>query len=166
MATFVLVHGSNDGGWIWKKPSPLLRSAGHEVYAPTLSRLADRSHLLGCGVNLTTHITDIVNLLFYEDPSEVILVGNGSLWRLTLSRRQLGTPGAPPYCVFSSTARKNRLRPRISLGLSRPKREPKVGRSMSSRQAILLCLPPHLSWHRSCWKSVPADIHRLRFISM
>jgi pimeloyl-ACP methyl ester carboxylesterase len=76
MATFVLVHGSNDGGWVWKKLSPLLRSAGHEVYAPTLSGLADRSYLAGCGVNLTTHITDIVNLLFYEDLSEVVLVGN------------------------------------------------------------------------------------------
>jgi pimeloyl-ACP methyl ester carboxylesterase len=27
-------------------------------------------------VNLTTHITDIVNLIFYEDLSEVVLVGN------------------------------------------------------------------------------------------
>ena len=76
MATFVLVHGSNGGGWVWKKLSPILRAAGHEVYAPTLSGLSDRSHLLGCEVNLTTHITDIVNLLFYEDLSGVVLVGN------------------------------------------------------------------------------------------
>jgi pimeloyl-ACP methyl ester carboxylesterase len=76
MATIVFVHGSNGGGWVWKKLSSLLRAAGHEVYAPTLSGLSDRSHLLGCEVNLTTHITDIANLLFYEDLSEVVLVGN------------------------------------------------------------------------------------------
>lgn len=76
MAIFVLVHGSNGGGWVWQKVAPLLRVAGHEVYTPTLSGLADRSHLLECGVDLTTHITDVANLLVYEDLSDVILVGN------------------------------------------------------------------------------------------
>jgi pimeloyl-ACP methyl ester carboxylesterase len=76
MHPFVLVHGSNGGGWVWQKLAPLLRTAGHETYTPTLSGLSDRSHLLSCGVNLTTHITDIVNLLVYEDLSDVILVGN------------------------------------------------------------------------------------------
>jgi pimeloyl-ACP methyl ester carboxylesterase len=76
MYRFILVHGSNGGSWVWQKLTPFLRAAGHEVYAPTLTGLADRSHLLSCGVNLTTHITDIANLLVYEDLSEVILVGN------------------------------------------------------------------------------------------
>jgi pimeloyl-ACP methyl ester carboxylesterase len=76
MATFVLVHGSNGGGWVWHRLRPLLRAAGHEVYTPTLTGLADRSHLLACGVNLTTHITDVANLLVYEDLTEVVLVGN------------------------------------------------------------------------------------------
>ena len=76
MATFVLVHGSHGGGWIWQKVTPLLRSAGYEVYTPTLTGLSDRSHLLECGVNLTTHITDVINLMDYEDLTDVILVGN------------------------------------------------------------------------------------------
>jgi pimeloyl-ACP methyl ester carboxylesterase len=76
MSTFVLVHGSNGGGWVWQKLAPLLRAADHEVYAPTLTGLSDRSHLLSCGVDLTTHITDVINLLIYEDLSDVILVGN------------------------------------------------------------------------------------------
>ena len=76
MGSFVLVHGSHDGGWIWQKVRPLLRAGGYEVYTPTLTGLADRSHLLDCSVNLTTHVTDVVNLLFYEDLSDVILVGN------------------------------------------------------------------------------------------
>ncbi|MGE5224124.1 MAG: alpha/beta fold hydrolase, partial [Omnitrophica WOR_2 bacterium] len=76
MATFVLVHGSNGGGWIWQKLAPLLRSSGQEVYTPTLTGLSDRSHLLNCSVNLTTHVTDVANLLCYEDLTDVILVGN------------------------------------------------------------------------------------------
>ena len=76
MATFVLVHGTGHGGWCWQKLAPLLRAAGHEVYTPTLSGLSDRAHLVDRGIDLTTHITDISNLLFCEDLSEVVLVGH------------------------------------------------------------------------------------------
>ena len=76
MATFVLVHGTGHGGWCWQKLAPLLRAGGSEVYTPTLTGLGDRSHLLGCGVDLTTHITDVASLLFYEDLLDVILVGH------------------------------------------------------------------------------------------
>lgn len=76
MATYLLVHGTGCGGWIWKKLAPLLRQQGHEVYAPTLTGLADRKHLLGSGVNLTTHVTDVTNLILYEDLDDLILVGN------------------------------------------------------------------------------------------
>src|SRR5205807_1432791 len=34
MATYVLVHGSYQGGWIWQKVADRLRAAGHKVYAP------------------------------------------------------------------------------------------------------------------------------------
>jgi len=76
MSIFVLVHGSYCGGWVWKKLAPLLRAGGHEVYTPTLTGLSDRSHLLHCGVDLSTHITDVTNLIVHEDLAEVILVGN------------------------------------------------------------------------------------------
>jgi pimeloyl-ACP methyl ester carboxylesterase len=76
MATFVLVHGSGCGGWIWQKLTPILRQAGHTVFTPTLTGVGDRSHLLNCGVNLTTHIQDVASLLSYEDLSEVVLVGH------------------------------------------------------------------------------------------
>ena len=76
MTTFVLVHGSFGGGWVWQKVTPLLRAEGHEVYIPRLTGLSDRSHLLDCGVDLTTYITDVASLLFYEDLSEVVLVGH------------------------------------------------------------------------------------------
>ena len=76
MATFVLVHGGFQGGWCWQKVTPLLQAARHDVYTPTLTGLGERAHLLGPGVNLSTHIQDIVNVLFYEDLQDVILVGH------------------------------------------------------------------------------------------
>ena len=76
MATFVLVHGSWHGGWCWREVVPLLRAAGHAVYTPTLTGLGARAHLLADSVNLTTHIQDIVSLLFYEDLTAVVLVGH------------------------------------------------------------------------------------------
>lgn len=76
MATFVLVHGSGGGGWIWKKVAPLLRGAGHEVYTPTLTGCGERVHLHRADVGLDTHILDIVGVLTFEDLSGVILVGH------------------------------------------------------------------------------------------
>ncbi|NUM46289.1 MAG: alpha/beta hydrolase [Anaerolineales bacterium] len=76
MATFVLIHGMFHGGWCWKKVAPLLRSAGHEVYTPTLTGLGERVHLANPEVDLDTHIQDIVNLVMYEDLHDVILVGH------------------------------------------------------------------------------------------
>lgn len=76
MATFVLVHASFKGGWSWKRVTPLLRAEGHEVYTPTLTGLGERSHLATSEINLDTHIQDVVNLLFYEDLTDVILVGH------------------------------------------------------------------------------------------
>ena len=76
MATFVLVHGGCVGGWSWKRVSPFLRAAGHDVYAPTLTGLGERVHLASPEVGLETHIQDIVNVLEYEDLHDVILVGH------------------------------------------------------------------------------------------
>jgi pimeloyl-ACP methyl ester carboxylesterase len=76
MATFVLVHGTTGGGWVWKRIALRLRDAGHEVYTPTLTGLGERVHLLTPEVGLDTHITDVVNVLLYEDLRDVILVGH------------------------------------------------------------------------------------------
>jgi pimeloyl-ACP methyl ester carboxylesterase len=76
MATYVLVHGGWHGGWCWKKVTPLLRAAGHEVYTPTLTGVGERSHLLSDAVDQEMHLRDIINVLEYEDLREVILVGH------------------------------------------------------------------------------------------
>jgi hypothetical protein len=41
-----------------------------------LTDLADRVHLAKNSTNLTTHITDIVNLILYEDLRGIVLVGH------------------------------------------------------------------------------------------
>jgi pimeloyl-ACP methyl ester carboxylesterase len=76
MATFVLVHGGWHGGWCWQKVIPFLEVAGHEVYAPTLTGLAERASELSPEVGLDTHIQDIVGLLQEKDLQGVVLVGH------------------------------------------------------------------------------------------
>jgi pimeloyl-ACP methyl ester carboxylesterase len=76
MSTFVLVHGGGHGGWCYSKVARILRAGGHEVYAPTLTGLGERSHLVGPGVDLDMHIRDVVAVLYYEDLRDVILVGH------------------------------------------------------------------------------------------
>jgi pimeloyl-ACP methyl ester carboxylesterase len=76
VTTYVLVHGGGHGGWCYQRVARLLRSAGHEVHTPTLTGLAERSHLMGPHVDLDLHIQDITALLHYEDLREVILVGH------------------------------------------------------------------------------------------
>lgn len=75
-ATFVLIHGAWLGGWCWKKVTPLLRAAGHEVFAPTLTGLGERSHLFSPAVGLDTHIEDVVAVLDQEGLTGVTLVGH------------------------------------------------------------------------------------------
>lgn len=74
--TFVLVHGAWHGGWCWRTVADLLEKQGHKVFAPTLTGLGERSHLIGPDVNVTTHIVDIENVIRWENLSDVVLVGH------------------------------------------------------------------------------------------
>ncbi len=76
MATYVLVHGSAHGGWCYQELARLLRAQGHDVYTPTLTGLGERAHLLSADVDLELHVTDVANVLFYEDLHDVVLVGH------------------------------------------------------------------------------------------
>ena len=74
--TFVLAHGAWHGGWCWKKVVPLLRAAGHDVFAPTLTGLGERAHLLAPEIDLATHVDDVLGVLEFEDLDHVVLVGH------------------------------------------------------------------------------------------
>src|SRR5919198_5055465 len=75
MATFVLVHGAYQGGWVWKPVATRLRAAGHLVFAPTLEGCAERAHAIRPGITVGAHAREVAQLLFYEDLSDVVLAG-------------------------------------------------------------------------------------------
>ncbi|MFJ8001220.1 alpha/beta fold hydrolase [Streptomyces sp. NPDC096310] len=86
MAVFVLVSGSHTGGWVWDEVAALLRAAGSEVYAATLTGMGDRRHLAGPDTDLETHVQDLVDLIDSipvadgpagpAGPGDVVLVGH------------------------------------------------------------------------------------------
>jgi pimeloyl-ACP methyl ester carboxylesterase len=75
MATYVLVHGSYQGGWIWKFVGERLEDAGHRVYRPTLDGSAERRRKLSPNLSLADYGDEIADLFFYEDLTDVIFVG-------------------------------------------------------------------------------------------
>lgn len=75
MTTFLLVHGAWGGAHTFRKVRPLLSAHGHEVFTPTLTGIGERSHLASPQVNLTTHIQDVVNVVWYEDLTDLVLLG-------------------------------------------------------------------------------------------
>ncbi len=74
--TYVLVHGAWHGAWCWRRVADQLSARGCRVFAPTLSGLAERSHQRDPGMNLTTHIDDVLNLIRWEGLKDVVLVGH------------------------------------------------------------------------------------------
>ncbi len=67
MANFVLVPGFWLGGWAWKNVTDILRAKGHAVYPVTLTGLGERVHLGNAQTNLDTHVSDVVNLVKFEE---------------------------------------------------------------------------------------------------
>ncbi|MBT4043327.1 MAG: alpha/beta hydrolase [Rhodospirillaceae bacterium] len=78
MTTFVLLHGSYQGGWIWQPVAERLRAQGHLVYAPSLDGCADRAGSLRAGITVETQAAEVVQLLFYENLNDVVLVATSS----------------------------------------------------------------------------------------
>ncbi|MFE3188005.1 alpha/beta fold hydrolase [Nocardia sp. NPDC059240] len=78
MARFVLVPGAFHGGWWFEPLARRLRDLGHEAYPVTLTGLGGRAHLASGGVNLDTHIADVVGVLEGNDLADVVLVGHSS----------------------------------------------------------------------------------------
>ena len=76
MATFVLVHGASARRVVLKRVAELLTAKDHTVFAPTLTGLCERSHLLNPNIDLDTHILDIVNEMKWKELRDVILVGH------------------------------------------------------------------------------------------
>lgn len=74
MAVFVLIHGAWHGAWCWEKVVPLLKQAGHEVFAPDLpGHGQDKTPLQEITLN---HYVNSVCALIDEINSPIILVGH------------------------------------------------------------------------------------------
>ena len=78
MATYVLIHGAYQGGWIWKPVATRLRAEGQLVHAPTLEGCGERHHNVRPGITVGAHAREVAQLLFYEDLTDVVLVGTSS----------------------------------------------------------------------------------------
>ena len=78
MATYLLIHGAYQGGWIWRLVVERLRAAGQVVLAPTLDGCAERRHALRPGITNSTHADEVAQLMFYEDLRDVVLVGTSA----------------------------------------------------------------------------------------
>jgi pimeloyl-ACP methyl ester carboxylesterase len=70
------VHGAWHGAWCWRRVARLLTGSGHDVFAPTLTGLGERSHLLTSAVDLDMHILDVVNEMKWQQLNDVVLVGH------------------------------------------------------------------------------------------
>ena len=75
MAVYVLVHGAWGGAHGFRKIRGPLWAAGHEVFTPSLTGIGERAHLTSPQVGLTTHVTDVVNAVLYEDLRDIVLLG-------------------------------------------------------------------------------------------
>ena len=78
MTTFVLIHGAYQGGWIWKPVATKLRAEGHLVRAPSLDGCGERAARMRPGITTESQAEGIAGLLYYEDLSEVVLVGTSA----------------------------------------------------------------------------------------
>jgi pimeloyl-ACP methyl ester carboxylesterase len=74
--TFVLVPGAFSGGWIWARVASKLRAAGHMVFTPSNTGIAERSHLLAPSITLDTFVKDIAGVIAAEELTDVVLVGH------------------------------------------------------------------------------------------
>ncbi len=76
MATIVVAHGAWSSAWAWQKMRPLLRAAGHDIFTPSYTGLGERAHLAAPGIDLDTHIADVLGVLQCEDLRDVVLIGH------------------------------------------------------------------------------------------
>ncbi|MFG2089533.1 alpha/beta fold hydrolase [Spirillospora sp. NPDC048824] len=76
MATFVLVPGYWLGAWAWDEVAAELRTAGHDVHAVTPAGQAERAGEAAPGVDVDTHIADIVSVIEGGALERVVLVAH------------------------------------------------------------------------------------------
>ncbi|MDX1483838.1 MAG: alpha/beta hydrolase family protein [Alphaproteobacteria bacterium] len=92
MTTFVLIHGSYQGGWIWKPVATRLREAGHLVFAPSLDGCGERAPQARAGITTETQAEEVAGFLRSEDLTDVVLVGASSGGMIVAKTAELARP--------------------------------------------------------------------------
>ena len=101
--SIVLVHGAWHGAWCWRRVLPLLRHAGVETHAVTLTGVGERAHLLSPMVGVDTHVQDVIGLIEAEELQRVVLVGHsyaGNLITCVADRLERSRPGVLGHLVY------------------------------------------------------------------
>jgi pimeloyl-ACP methyl ester carboxylesterase len=99
----VLVPGACLGGWVWQEVAARLRARGHDVHPVTLTGLGERVHLAHAGIDLETHVEDVVKLLDYNGLEDAVLLGHsysGTVVTAVADRR----PGRLNAVVYLDTS--------------------------------------------------------------
>src|SRR6202000_834984 len=74
--TFLGCPRAWSAGWAWKKMHPLMNAAGYRLLTPSYTGLGERAHLANPSIDLESHIADILNVIKYEDISDIVLLGH------------------------------------------------------------------------------------------
>ena len=74
--TFVLVHGAFHGAWCWERLTRYMLGAGYTCYCISLTGLGLMSNLAHPGIDLESHIEDVMTVIDSEDLKDVVLVGH------------------------------------------------------------------------------------------
>lgn len=101
--SIVLVHGAWHGAWCWRRVLPLLRAAGAEAHAVTLTGVGERAHLMSPLITLQTHVQDVIGLIEAEELQRVVLVGHsyaGLVVTGAADRLQAAAPGVLAQLVY------------------------------------------------------------------
>lgn len=76
MSDILLIHGAWHGGWCWRDVANDLRARGHRVFAPTLTGMGERAHLLSAATGIAQHAADIMAVIDAEELVDVTLAAH------------------------------------------------------------------------------------------
>lgn len=159
MTTFLLIHGSYQGGWIWKPVATRLREAGHLVFAPSLQGCGERAPFCGPGINTETQASELAGFLWSEDLNDVVLVGASSGGMILAKTAELARERTARLVFADSLALKHGECIRdIVTGTAAVKTEHAAGPTREARlERFLLDMEPELAE----WAADRSTLHPL-----